>query len=120
MGQFSRVEAIRLLDDPRWQVVHNVVAFMGEMKDPTLVQPLTPLLRHPEKRIRREVVGALQQIGSPEALGALTDAVWSIDDDLVNFIVSYIAATPARDRSDIPGCRRRPVSRTASAGGTRR
>ncbi len=97
MGQFSRVEAIRLLDDPRWQVVRNVVAFMGEMRDPTLVQPLTPLLRHPEKRIRREVVGALQQIGSPEALGVLTDAVWSIDDDLVNVIVSHIAATRARD-----------------------
>jgi hypothetical protein len=98
MGHFSRAEAVRLLDDPRWQVVRNVVAFMGETKDPTLVQPLVPLLKHREKRIRREVVGTLQQIGSPEALGALAGAVWTIDDDFLPSIISHLGGTGVRSQ----------------------
>jgi hypothetical protein len=45
-----------LMQDPRWYVVRNAVALATGSEHPQLLDHLEPLLRHPDARVRREVM----------------------------------------------------------------
>ena len=60
----------KLFDD-RWFVVCNIVRLMGIIKKNDFVQSLMYPLNHDDARVRMEVVQALGEIGTPDALAAL-------------------------------------------------
>jgi HEAT repeat protein len=66
---------ILMLGDARWHVVRDAAELLGEMKAAEAEGPLTPLLRHPDERVRRAVAHALVQIGTGTALRAVQRAV---------------------------------------------
>ncbi len=68
-----------LMRDPRWYVVRNAVELSTGSEDPKLVGELTRLLRHPDARVRREVVRSLDVLGGPRAAMLLARAL--PDDD---------------------------------------
>ncbi len=66
-----------MIADPRWFVVRNGVAVLGEMASQDSIEPLTTVLAHQHPRVRREAIMALARLGSEDAtqliLGMLED-----------------------------------------------
>src|SRR5438477_525778 len=64
--------------DARWEVVRNAVQILGWIGGDDIVGMLKTVIRHPEPRVRREVVAALGQlspeIGHPLLIEMLDDA----------------------------------------------
>ena len=50
------------LSDPRWYVVRNIIHILGWIGGPQIIGMLQTALRHPEPKVRHEVVAALGQI----------------------------------------------------------
>jgi HEAT repeat protein len=64
-----------MLRDPRWFVVRNAVALLGEMGVESADVVMTPLLRHSDDRIRVAVARALLRLSTPGALQGLHGAI---------------------------------------------
>jgi HEAT repeat protein len=65
-------EALReALTDPRWYVVRNSAALLGEMGVVEADVHLIPLLEHHDERLRIAAARALTRLGTPKALQAL-------------------------------------------------
>jgi HEAT repeat protein len=66
---------VLMLGDARWHVVRDAAELLGELKAAEAEGPLTPLLRHPDERVRRAAAHALVQIGTGTAVRAVQRAV---------------------------------------------
>jgi HEAT repeat protein len=64
-----------LIRDPRWYVVRNAVAILGEMGVETADEAMLPLLENPDDRIRIATARALIRLGTTRALQGLHSAV---------------------------------------------
>ncbi len=66
------------LADGRWYLVRNIVMILGMTREPTAVPHLQKVLKHPDLRVRRETVRALDSIHTEEAkkllLAAMSDS----------------------------------------------
>jgi len=56
-----------MLDDPRWFVVRNGAAVLGEVGDVRAVGLLTRALARPEPKVRREAIRAFAKLGGDDA-----------------------------------------------------
>ena len=62
----SAIDAIsEKLSDPQWYVVRNAVLALAELSDPSLLARLEPALAHPDGRVQKEAVAAMQKTRSP-------------------------------------------------------
>ena len=68
-----------LMHDTRWYVVRNAVQLARGSADPELPAQLERLLRHPDERVRREVIRSLDVVGGARAAPLLARALQ--DDD---------------------------------------
>jgi HEAT repeat protein len=66
---------VLMLGDARWHVVRDAAELLGELKAAEAEGPLTPLLRHPDERVRRAAAHGLVQIGTGTAVRAVQRAV---------------------------------------------
>ncbi len=55
------------LTDERWYLVRNIAMILGMTKEPAAVPHLQKVLKHPDLRVRRETVRALDSIHTEEA-----------------------------------------------------
>ena len=79
-GGVSGIYLIPLLEDPRWYVVRNAVQLAAGLRDPELVKHLERLRRHPDVRVRREVMRTLETFGGdPVAAQVLAKALTDED-----------------------------------------
>ena len=74
----SGVHVWPLMEDLRWYVVRNAVQLMTGSSDPELPGRLEKLLRHPDARVRREVVRTLDTLEGTRPVPALLRA---LDDE---------------------------------------
>jgi hypothetical protein len=81
VAQLCREEPERLapwLADPRWYVVRNIVHILGWIGGDRILGLLETAMRHPEPRVRQEVIAALGQADPEQArpllLGMLANA----------------------------------------------
>ena len=78
MGDIARGMAEEMVEDPRWYVVRNGVALLGEMGGPGSVSHLTGTLANEDPRVRKETVLALSKLGGHDAamllLGMMDDS----------------------------------------------
>jgi hypothetical protein len=70
----------QLLRDPRWYVVRNAVSLAAGSEHPQLLERLEPLLRHPDARVRREVMRAADTVSGSRPASLFARAL--SDDDL--------------------------------------
>lgn len=56
---------VYMLGDSRWYVVRNAAELLGEMRATEAGSALTPLLEHPDDRVRAAVAAALARIAAP-------------------------------------------------------
>ncbi|NLO28165.1 MAG: HEAT repeat domain-containing protein [Actinobacteria bacterium] len=68
-----------LMHDTRWYVVRNAVQLARGSDDPELPIQLERLLRHPDERVRREVIRSLDVIGGSRAAPLLLKVLWDED-----------------------------------------
>jgi hypothetical protein len=79
-GGLSAGHLAPLLSDSRWYVVRNAVQLAAGLRDPELLPHLHRLSRHPEVRVRREVMRTLDAFGDdPAALRVLALALADTD-----------------------------------------
>lgn len=68
-----------LMHDTRWYVVRNAVQLARGSDDPELPTQLERLLRHPDERVRREVIRSLDVIGGSRAASLVLKVLWDED-----------------------------------------
>jgi hypothetical protein len=77
-GEQAREMAEAMVEDPRWYVVRNGVALLGELGGEGVVSNLTTTLANEDPRVRKETVMALAKVGGDDAsmllLGMLDDS----------------------------------------------
>ena len=70
------------LSDRRWYVVRNIIYILRQIGDRRAIEYLTRSIRHPDKRVRKEAIRALGEMGSGDVVsilkGCLTDSDESI------------------------------------------
>ena len=60
-GSLAVETARRQLSHERWYVVRNACKLLGELKDPELLQDLTPVLQHTDERVQQAALTALNK-----------------------------------------------------------
>ncbi len=78
LGPVALEMAARMVEDPRWFVVRNAVAILGELGGEEAVSQVTGTLANGDPRVRKEAVLALARLGGDDArillLGMLEDS----------------------------------------------
>jgi len=85
------------LNDERWYLVRNIVMILGMTRNPAGVRLLEKVLRHPNVKVRREVVKALEGIDSEDIKRLFLDVLK--DDDLTIRIRAVKALKRLKDPS---------------------
>lgn len=67
--------ACRYLEDERWYVVRNMCGVLAELRDPDLVEHLSPALRHTDPRVQQAALKALVKTRKPETASVLSAAL---------------------------------------------
>jgi HEAT repeats len=83
-------ELIPFLQDPRWYVVRNAVQLAAGSPDSSLPGQLERLLRHPDVRVRREVMRTLDTLSSGPALDVLAKALGDGDSSVRTLAVGSL------------------------------
>jgi HEAT repeat protein len=63
------------LKDDRWFVVRNLIYVMGRIGGPKVINYLAPLVRHPEQRVRKEVIKTLDAMESEKIIDVLLECL---------------------------------------------
>jgi HEAT repeat protein len=90
----------RYLEDKRWYMVRNAAFTLGEIRDPSSLKDLTPLLDHGELRVRRVAMRAITRIGGQGALQILLGVAQGDDPDLRRLALLSLGAL--KEPSAIP------------------
>lgn len=85
------------LSDQRWYVVRNIVRILGWIGGPSIVGLLAVPLRHPEPRVRTEVVEALATVDLKLSRSLLVRALDGADTAMFSRILHLLSG--ARDAS---------------------
>ncbi|NTW86328.1 MAG: HEAT repeat domain-containing protein [Holophagaceae bacterium] len=75
------------LQSPAWYLVRNALTLLPEVADADQVPAVTPLLRHPEPRVRRTAVRALWKLAGPAAEHALLARMKDTDAETLQEIL---------------------------------
>ncbi len=61
------------LRDERWYIVRNLIYVMGRIGGPKVIDYLSPLVRHPEPRVRKELAKTLDAMDAPRVTELLLE-----------------------------------------------
>lgn len=95
VGELCRDNPERLapwLSDPRWYVVRNVVHILAWIGGPGTVGLLRTAARHPEIRVRQEVVAALGQVEGTLARPVLLGMLEGADARMFSSVLHQLSA----------------------------
>lgn len=67
------------IHDKRWHLVRNTLMILGVIKNPAAIKYIEETLTHPELRVRKEAVKALDSIGTEEIKGPFMIALRDSD-----------------------------------------
>ena len=74
---------IPMLKDERWYVVRNMVTILGEIGSVEAVSALQLVVRHPEPKVRKEIIKALLKINSQGAAQTIISLLDDEDEEVV-------------------------------------
>ena len=70
-AMFERESGRHELPDDRWYVIRNSIFVLGNLADCDAIIPLRLRINDPDVRVRREIIAALEKIGSEDACDLL-------------------------------------------------
>jgi hypothetical protein len=82
--------------DPRWHVVRNVVFVLGHIGGPAVAPLLQTVSRHPEPRVRRQLVQALGSLPAGERTPMLLEQLDTRDPQLLATVLNILTREPDR------------------------
>jgi hypothetical protein len=79
----ERIELVgKGIEDPRWYVVRNIVAVLGQINNPRAMSYFKRTIKHPDIRVRKETLVAAARVRSDEAFDFLIVALTDEDEKL--------------------------------------
>ncbi len=87
---------ITMLKDERWYVVRNMVTILGEIAAPDSLNALQITARHPEPKVRKEVIKSLLKISPQAADKTLIELLKDQDNDVVRQAIYSLGAIRSR------------------------
>jgi len=100
-GEKNIIAIAEKLKHQKWYVVRNAISILGQTGSPACVPYLQPLLKHPDSRVRKEVLRALAAIRSGEAVELLCLAIDDEDENISKAAIGWVAAIEAEEA--LPG-----------------
>jgi HEAT repeat protein len=91
MGRGSSLPFTARLADPRWFLVRNVVHILGEIGDTAVVPALRDVAKHPDARVRKELVRTLMRLGSPDCESMIIESLGDADRGVQEAAVSSLS-----------------------------
>jgi HEAT repeat protein len=83
----------RKLSGAPWFVTRNILYIIARLADPKLLDSLRPVARHPEARVRRELIKTLQAFKGPLVIETLIELVQDSEDTVRIMAVRALGAT---------------------------
>ncbi len=87
LGPVALPALLEALQAPAWYLVRNALTLLPEVADGDQAPAITPLLRHPEPRVRRTAVRALWKLAGPGAEHALLARMVDTDGETLQEIL---------------------------------
>ena len=87
LGPVALPALLEALQAPAWYLVRNALTLLPEVADGDQATAITPLLRHPEPRVRRTAVRALWKLAGPGAEHALLARMVDTDGETLQEIL---------------------------------
>ncbi|MBV9179733.1 MAG: HEAT repeat domain-containing protein, partial [Acidobacteria bacterium] len=84
LGKGSIEVARRYLGDERWYVVRNMCGVLAELKDPNLVEDISPALEHGDSRVQQAALKALVKSRSARAASVLAGSLAKLNPDILD------------------------------------
>ncbi len=72
----------RGMSDRRWYVVRNIIYVLRQIKDRTVMEFLTKALYHPDRRVKKEAIRAVGELGDSSAVQNLRDCLDDEDESV--------------------------------------
>jgi len=82
-GETAIPALLPMLKDERWYVVRNMVTILGEIGSPEAVKALQLAARHPEPKVRKEIIKALMKINNSAGESTLLTLMEDEDEEVV-------------------------------------
>ncbi len=95
-GEASIPALLPMLKDERWYVVRNIVTILGEIGSAETVSSLQQSARHPEPKVRKEVIKAFLKINTPNIDHTLISLIDDEDDEVVRQAIYSLGAIRSR------------------------
>lgn len=83
LGTGSIDVAVKYMEDDRWYVVRNMCGVLADLKDPDLVEHVTPALQHSEKRVQQAALKALVKSRKANAASVLASSLSKFAPDVL-------------------------------------
>jgi len=87
LGDIAFERVIYHLADERWYVVRNMVTILGVFAKPESLDKLFEVAKHPDVRVRKEVIKTLARIKHPKVFPFLREMLLQESDDIRLLIV---------------------------------
>jgi len=91
-GEAAIPAILPMLKDERWYVVRNMVTILGEIGSAETVGALQQTARHPEPKVRKEVIKSFLKINSPTIENAFISLIDDEDEDVVRQAIFSLGA----------------------------
>ncbi len=95
-GEAAVPALLPMLKDDRWYVVRNMVTILGAIGSADAVSALQMTARHPEPKVRKEVIKAFLKINSTAGENTLISLTDDPDDDVVRQAIHSLGAIRSR------------------------
>lgn len=89
------------IEDERWYVVRNTVQLSASCRHPELLQYAQRLLGHPDVRVRRETLRAIERSGNPLALQCFARALSDPEPSVRTLAARALGREGSRDQEAI-------------------
>jgi HEAT repeat protein len=97
MGQSTIAEAVDRLNTDQPAEVRSAVQILGWIGDDADADKLAPAIGHPDKTVRKEVVKALNRIGSRQAARLLAEMLKDKDDEVRRMVLPALGNMAQQD-----------------------
>jgi len=95
-GEAAIPALLPMLKDERWYVVRNMVTILGAIGSADAVNALQMTARHPEPKVRKEVIKAFLKINTTAGENTLISLLNDDDDDVVKQAIHSLGAIRSR------------------------
>jgi HEAT repeat protein len=95
-GEAAIPALLPMLKDERWYVVRNIVTILGEIRSPETIGALQQIARHPEPKVRKEIIKSFLKINTPAIENSLISLIDDDDDDVARQAIFSLGVIRSR------------------------